>query len=214
VGQLDAGCYIRVSTEDQSVENQRLDVQRLCDFRGLRPVWFEDQAISGTTTARPGYQALMRAARLGHVKTVVVWKLDRLGRTATQLILDVDALAKWGCAFISINDPVFDTTTPMGRFLIQLMAALAELERNMTVARTVAASKSKRTRAGNLGQNAKWGRGSMATPAQLRRLQELANQIPRPSLRLMAEALGLPKSTVHDLLQRRDLADLAGVPGA
>ena len=208
--------YRRVSTDKQESANQVADMERIAAARDLELVWYTDDGFSGKTTDRPAYARMMEDARLGRIKAVLVWKLDRLGRRTVQLVEDVDRLGKWGCDFISCMDPMWDTSTSMGRFVFQLVASLAELERGQTVERTHAAVKRKRNRAASIGQRATWGKGALATPEQIQAVWALRAEQPPQTLRAIAVVVGLPKSTVADVLRRprpaQDQAAKAQVP--
>lgn len=119
--------YIRVSTNDQNTELQRQAlIGANCDQI------FEDK-ISGKTLARPGLKRAL--SRLSAGDTLVVWKLDRLGRSVRHLITLVSELNAQGIHFRSLTDSI-DTSTPMGRFFFHIMSALAEMERELIVERT------------------------------------------------------------------------------
>ncbi len=119
--------YARVSTQDQNLELQREALTKA----GCRKL-FEDKA-SGTRAKRPGLAKALEMLREGD--TLVVWKLDRLGRSVKQLVDLVGELRKRDIHFKSLTD-VIDTGTPSGRFFFHVMASLAEMERELTVERT------------------------------------------------------------------------------
>jgi DNA invertase Pin-like site-specific DNA recombinase len=119
--------YARVSTQDQNLELQ-LDALTKA---GCQKV-FED-TISGTRADRPGLGKALDMLREGD--TLVVWKLDRLGRSVKQLVELVSALHKQNVQFKSLTDSI-DTCTPSGRFFFHVMASLAEMERDLIVERT------------------------------------------------------------------------------
>ncbi|PJG57834.1 recombinase family protein [Aeromonas cavernicola] len=121
--------YARISTQDQNLELQ-LDALTKA---GCQKV-FED-TISGTRADRPGLGKALDMLREGD--TLVVWKLDRLGRSAKQLVKLVSALHKQNVQFKSLTDSI-DTGTPSGRFFFHVMASLAEMERDLIVERTLA----------------------------------------------------------------------------
>lgn len=176
---MKAACYLRVSRSDQDVENQRPDLVRLCEYRGWEPVFFLDEGISGGTTERPAYQEMLREARRGRFKAVVVWKLDRLGRSVLQLIQDLESLNAWGVELVSFQDSI-DTTTPMGKAMFQITAVFAEMERSNISERTKAAYRRKKAKAENLGKQVKWGRNRAEVPGEaveLAREGVSANQI-------------------------------------
>ncbi len=119
--------YARVSTQDQNLELQ----QEALSKTGCQRV-FEDK-VSDTRADRPGLTKAMEMLREGD--TLVVWKLDRLGRSVKQLFDLVGELHKQGIQFKSLTDAI-DTGTPSGRFFFHVMASLAEMERELIVERT------------------------------------------------------------------------------
>jgi DNA invertase Pin-like site-specific DNA recombinase len=119
--------YARVSTQVQNLELQ-LDALTKA---GCQKV-FED-TISGSRADRPGLGKALDMLREGD--TLVVWKLDRLGRSVKQLVELVSALHKQNVQFKSLTDSI-DTGTPSGRFFFHVMASLAEMERDLIVERT------------------------------------------------------------------------------
>ncbi|WP_136168000.1 recombinase family protein [Brenneria corticis] len=121
--------YIRVSTNDQNT-----DLQRNALISANCEQVFEDK-MSGTKARRPGLKRALKALKTGD--TLVVWKLDRLGRSMRNLVLLIDELRQRGIHFRSLTDSI-DTNTPMGRFVFHIMSALAEMERELIVERTLA----------------------------------------------------------------------------
>ena len=119
--------YARVSTQDQNLD---LQIEALTQA-GCKRI-FEDK-ISGSRAERPGLAKALDMMREGD--TLVVWKLDRLGRSVKQLVDLVGALHKLGVQFKSLTDAI-DTGTPSGRFFFHVMASLAEMERELIVERT------------------------------------------------------------------------------
>ncbi|HAG3150186.1 TPA: recombinase family protein [Salmonella enterica] len=119
--------YIRVSTIDQNVDLQHNALNCAnCDLI------IEDK-ISGKTAVRPGLKRALKVLKTGD--TLVVWKLDRLGRSVKNLVELVTELRERGIEFLSLTDSI-DTSTPMGRFFFHIMSALAEMERELIVERT------------------------------------------------------------------------------
>ncbi len=119
--------YARVSTQDQNLKLQR---EALTEAGCLK--LFQDK-VSGTRAERPGLAKALEMLREGD--TLVVWKLDRLGRSVKQLVDLVGELHKQDVQFKSLTDAI-DTGTPSGRFFFHVMASLAEMERELTVERT------------------------------------------------------------------------------
>ncbi|HHL2713215.1 TPA: recombinase family protein [Yersinia enterocolitica] len=119
--------YARVSTQDQNLDLQTEALTRA----GCEKI-YEDK-ISGARTERPGLVRTLEMLREGD--TLVVWKLDRLGRSVKQLVDMVGELHKQGIQFKSLTDAI-DTGTPAGRFFFHVMASLAEMERELIIERT------------------------------------------------------------------------------
>jgi DNA invertase Pin-like site-specific DNA recombinase len=151
--------YARVSTLDQTLALQR---DALKDA-GCEKV-FADQGVSGTATTRPGLDRALKALRSGD--TLVVWKLDRLGRSLSHLVQVIAELGERGVNFRSLSDPI-DTESAGGRLVLHMMGALAEFERSLIV---------ERTRAGLLAakrRGQKLGRKPILTPAQIKHAAHL-----------------------------------------
>ncbi|HDT4647872.1 recombinase family protein [Citrobacter portucalensis] len=143
--------YVRVSTSEQNTALQRDALER----SGCELI-FEDK-MSGKTADRPGLKRLLRTLSEGD--TLVVWKLDRLGRSMRHLVTLIEELRQRGVNFRSLTDSI-DTSTPMGRFFFHVMGALAEMERELIVERTRAGLVAARAK-GRIG-----GRRPKLTPEQ------------------------------------------------
>jgi len=131
-----AATYLRVSRADQSSALQADETSQLVSRREWHLVEsFADEGISGATDKRPGFAAMMRAAKRRRFDVLVVWRTDRLFRSLTELVTTLAELESYGIGFTSVTEP-FDTTTPAGRLLVQLVGAFAEFERNVLIERT------------------------------------------------------------------------------
>ncbi|MGU8077197.1 recombinase family protein [Burkholderia pyrrocinia] len=136
--------YARVSTEEQNLDMQLLALSKYgCD------VVFSDQGISGTRFDRPGLLDALTAATSGHV--LVVWRLDRLGRSLQHLIKLINDLGDNGVQFVSLTENI-DTCSPTGRFTFHMIAALAEFERSLISERTRAGIHSAKNRGRRIGR--------------------------------------------------------------
>ena len=172
--------YARVSTQDQNL-NLQIDALRKA---GCEKVF--DDKVSGTRAERPGLTKALELMRAGD--TLVVWKLDRLGRSVKQLVDLVAGLQKQGVQFKSLTDAI-DTGTPSGRFFFHVMASLAEMERELTVERTRAGLEIAR----QLGR--KGGRKRLMTDSKIQSAKKLlANGVPP---RDVAKDLGVSVPTLY-----------------
>jgi DNA invertase Pin-like site-specific DNA recombinase len=133
--------YVRVSSDEQNLDLQ-LEAMRQAGCDKI----YEDKA-SGANTERPGLQLALEVLREGD--TLVVWKLDRLGRTVKQLVNFVTWFEENGIHLRSLTDSI-DTSTPSGRFFFHIMASLSQMERELLLERTRAGLSAARTR-GRLG---------------------------------------------------------------
>jgi DNA invertase Pin-like site-specific DNA recombinase len=120
--------YARVSTQDQRLEGQ-LEALKAA---GATKVYQEK--ISGARADRPQLARLMASLKPDDV--VIITKLDRLGRSTRELLELIDRISKAGAAFRSLGDPLWDTSSPQGRLLSTLLAAIAEFERELIRERT------------------------------------------------------------------------------
>ena len=125
------GLYLRVSTDEQTVENQRQALTEAMERRGWRIVdTFEDNGVSGSRgrDKRPGYDRLLKAATTRKIDIVAAWSVDRLGRSLQHLVGFLAELNAVGCD-LYLEKQAVDTTTPAGRALFQMLGVFAEFER-------------------------------------------------------------------------------------
>ena len=134
-----AALYARVSTVDQSTDVQVEVLRAEAVRRGLVVVGeYVDEGISGVRTSRPALDRMLADIAAGRVDVVLVYKLDRLGRTLSGLLNLLDGFSSAGVGFASINDPGIDTTTVTGRLLTQVLACFSSYERDLIKLRTTA----------------------------------------------------------------------------
>lgn len=151
--------YARVSTEEQNLD---LQVQAL-DASGCTKI-FRDHGVSGTARERPGLTKVLAFAKEGDV--LVVWKLDRLGRSLPHLVEIIDTLRKAGVGFRSLQEQI-DTTCAGGRFYLHILAALAEFERELISERTKAGMAAARRNGKHVGRPHKLSEAQIMQAHQL-----------------------------------------------
>lgn len=177
--------YARVSTDDQTA---RLQLDAL-EAAGCERTFSEP--ASGATAERPVLSELLSHSREGD--TLVVWRLDRLGRSLPHLIETVQKLEDAGVALKSLTEGI-DTTTPNGRLIFHLFGALAQFERELIRERTMAGLAAARAR------GRKGGRPPKLSPERLRVAQRLLKD-PESTVSEVARTLGVHRSTLHKALQ-------------
>jgi DNA invertase Pin-like site-specific DNA recombinase len=127
------GLYLRVSTDDQTTENQRQALTEAIERRGWHIVdVFEDNGISGSKgrDKRPEFDRLLKAVTRRKVDIVAAWSVDRLGRSLQHLVGFLAELDAAGCD-LYLEKQAVDTTTPAGRALFQMLGVFAEFERSI-----------------------------------------------------------------------------------
>ena len=172
--------YARVSTRDQNLDLQTEALRAA----GCARVF--DDTLSGTKRERPGLERALEHLRAGD--TLVVWKLDRLGRSVKDLVEMVGELEKRGVHFQSTTDAI-DTSTPAGRFFFHVMASLAQMERELLVERTRAGLDVARSQ-GRVG-----GRKRAMTDSKLEAARKLLESGAAP--REVAANLGISLPTLY-----------------
>jgi DNA invertase Pin-like site-specific DNA recombinase len=182
---MTAALYARVSTTDQTCENQLIELRRYCEARG----WhigreYVDTGISGSKDRRPALDDLITHARRRRFGVLVCWRLDRLGRNLRHLVTLLEELRELGIGFVSLGEGI-DLGTPAGRLQLHVLAALAEFERSRIQERVRAGLA--RVRA----EGRRLGRPVEAVP--LERLGTVAGL----SVRAAARELKVSRSTVQ-----------------
>ena len=121
--------YLRCSTDGQSVESQRRDIEEyLAARKPTKVVWYEDAGESGAKTSRPAFDRLMADVRKGRVDLLVCFKLDRVSRSLVHAVQILDELRRHDVRLISLRDGIsFDG--PYGMLMYALVSGLAEIER-------------------------------------------------------------------------------------
>jgi DNA invertase Pin-like site-specific DNA recombinase len=155
-------CYVRVSTAsksrqgdtlgfDQNPDVQEQPLRALIAQRGWELCRVYSDRASGVKESRPGLDALMADARRGAFNVVVVWRFDRFARSVKQLVLALEEFRSLGIDFVS-HQEALDTSTPMGKAMFTIIAAMAELERGVIRERVLAGLEHARQRGTRSGR--------------------------------------------------------------
>jgi DNA invertase Pin-like site-specific DNA recombinase len=181
-----------VSTTEQTTANQLIELRQFVTARGWVPaIEYIDEGISGSRESRPALDSLIKDAKRRRLDVLVVWRLDRLGRSLRHLLVLLDELCALGVAFVSLGEGI-DTSTPAGRLQLHVLGALAEFERERLRERVIAGMR----RAKRQGKHV--GRPRRAVP-------ELAH-VEGLTVRQAATALGVSPATAHRWLSRKGAA--------
>ena len=178
--------YARVSTDEQNLDLQ-IDALRNAGCEQI----FTDNGISGITKDREGLAQALSA--VGNGNTLVVWKLDRLGRSLGFLCELIERMKEQGAGFQSLTDGI-DTTTTGGKLVFHIMGALAEFERDLIKERTKAGMKSAKKRGKHVG------RPKALSNGQIQHMKELLNA--GKTQREVGELLGVSANTVGREINR------------
>ena len=184
--------YARVSTKEQS-----LDLQ----VDALKQVQCEQvftEVASGVKTARPALTDLLSRLRPGDV--LVIWKLDRLGRSLQHLVTLTNELMERRIGLISLNDPI-DTTTPQGRLVFNIFGSLAEFERDLIRERTQAGLQAARARGRKGGRPGGLSKQAQATAMAAETLYREG----KLSVQAICDQLHITKPTLYTYLKHRGM---------
>jgi DNA invertase Pin-like site-specific DNA recombinase len=177
--------YARVSTEAQTTD-QQCDALRAA---GVADDMLWTEKLSGARTDRPALVDLLRYARRGD--TIVVWRLDRLGRSLSHIVQTVEDLTARGVHLRSLTDGA-DSSTPTGRLMIGILASLAEYERGLINERAAAARQARADRGKPVGRP----RAATADQArQIRALHAAGESVPS-----LVESFGVSRATVYRII--------------
>jgi DNA invertase Pin-like site-specific DNA recombinase len=164
---MKAVLYARISTKDQhSIPMQLEAMKQYAELRGWQVVDEIEEAESGKKNDRPGRDKIIRMARSGKIDVILVWKLNRWGRSTADLLMSLDDLQAHQVSFVSLSEQL-DLTSPTGRMMAGILAVFAQFEREMIVENVKAGIAAYRAK--NPG---KWGR-----PPKLHAQKERALQL-------------------------------------
>ena len=197
------GCYLRVSTTEQTVENQRNDLRAYCQARGWDDVIeYSDTGVSGTRERRPGLDRLMSDVKARRVDVVVVAAFDRAGRSVRHLVEMLELFRHLDVEFISLREQI-DTGTALGAAVYTIIAAISALERSLIVERVKAGLRRARAEGKRLGRP--------RLQVSERQLRIVVNQ--KVPVRAAAKALGVSPSSYLRLVRQQHANGSAPVAG-
>jgi len=148
-----AALYMRVSSVDQHPETQLHDLHRMAAQRGLEVVQEYTDRISGVKARRPGLDQMMADARRGRFDVLLVWASDRIARSTKHFLEVLDELNRLNIEYCSFRENI-DTGGPLGRAIVVIIGAIAELERNLIVERVRAGMRRARLEGRHIGRPA------------------------------------------------------------
>lgn len=190
--------YMRVSTVDQHPETQLHDLRGLATQRGFEIVQECTDTISGAKAKRPGLDQLLADARRGKFDVVVVWAFDRLARSVRHLLEVLDELNHLKIEFVSFRENI-DTGGPLGRALIVIIGAIAELERNLIIERVRAGMRRAKLEGRRIGR----------PPLDVDRNALVRDRARGHSLRQLAQDYGISRASVIRVLQHNPQGEAA-----
>ena len=147
-----AALYMRVSSLDQHPETQLHDLRQMAAQRGYEIVREYTDRISGAKVRRPGLNQMMADARRGRFDVVLVWASDRIARSVKHFLEVLDELNRLNIEFISFREQI-DTGGPLGRAVVVIIGAIAELERNLIIERVRAGMRRAKLDGTHIGRN-------------------------------------------------------------
>jgi len=197
---VNVAAYARVSTLlGQDVENQLVGIRELCSNRKFNLIGeYVDEGISGKTERRPSLDRLIKDARQGKFKILVIYSIDRLGRSTKHLLNLIDDLKHYGVSIISIRENL-DFSSPTGQMALTMISAVAQLEAELISERIRTSLAVKKALASKLKNGWTCGRPPISEETQLKVFQLRDQGL---SIRKIASTLGnLSKTSVEKILK-------------
>ena len=196
--------YMRVSTVDQTTDNQAHDLKQMAQQRDLAVVeQYIDHGISGTRSRRPGLDRMMADARRGKFDIVLVWACDRLARSTKHFLETLDELSRLKIEFVSYREQL-DTGGALGRAVVTIISVVAELERSLIVERVKAGMRRARLEGRQIGR----------VPLAVDRAALLRDRARGVKLTQLAKAYGISKASVCRIIKDASASVSQGFPPA
>lgn len=191
---LRAAIYARVSTADkgQDPDLQLGPLRQYCQARAWKIAGEYVDHMTGARDRRPELDRLMDAARKRQIDTVIVWKLDRFGRSLKHLVTALDELGDLGVGFVSYTESI-DFSTAAGRLMLHIIGAMAEFERALIKERVRAGLDNAKRKGKRLGRKP-------VPPIDRKKIIGARQQYPDLSIRALAAQLKMKPGTVHKTL--------------
>jgi len=146
------GCYLRVSSDSQSTDMQRRELDEYAKARGWKAVrYYEDKAMTGTNANRPMLQQLLSDVHRRKIEIVLIWKLDRLFRSLRDLVNTLQLFSELGVSLISFKENI-DMSSSSGRLLVHLLGAFSEFEASLIRERVRAGLRNAKAKGKRLGR--------------------------------------------------------------
>jgi len=198
-----AALYLRVSTLDQNPETQALELRRFAGERGFAIAdSYVDQGVSGTKVRRPALDRMLKDAHRRRFDAVLVWSCDRLARSTKHFLDVLDELNGLGIQFLSQREAI-DTDGPLGRAIVVIVSAIAELERSLIVERVKAGMRRAKLEGRRIGR----------APLDIDRAAVVADRRSGLSLTAVAKKHSVSRATVCRLVnEAKALAERAEAP--
>lgn len=187
--------YVRVSTKTQDYKSQLPDLEKWAKAQDMPVVWYRDK-FTGKTMDRPAWSKLVKAYQSGHVESVCVWRLDRLGRTAAGLTALFDDLTEHKVNLVSVKDHI-DLATNSGRLVCNIMASVAQYETEVRLERVLAGQAVAKANGKKWGGSVK-GRRLKVTDEQLVVIKTMSAA--KAKIAAIARATGLSRPTIYHYL--------------
>ena len=187
--------YTRISSRDQSHASQLPDLERWVAAHGDKAEWFTD-TFTGKTLERPGLDRLLEMTRAGKVGKIVIWRLDRLGRTARGLTALFEELRERGVGLVSLKDGL-DLGTAAGRLMANVLASVAAYETEIRAER-VAAGQAVARRRGKRWGGSKKGWHYRVTDEHIIAVKEM--KLAGKPVAQIARVVGLSRPTIYAIL--------------
>jgi DNA invertase Pin-like site-specific DNA recombinase len=202
VGRITA-YYVRVSHHGQDMRSQLPELETHAQTQDGDVQWYRD-SFTGTRIDRPGWEKLMKDLRTGRIKQIVVWRLDRLGRTTVGLVSLLEELRQCKVGLTSLRDGALDPATPTGRMIFTILSSVAAYETEVRKERQMAGIQAVRK---HNGGKCPWGGSKRGRRLKVTAEKEhLIRRLKKEGKKMAAIAglVGLTRQTCYAVLGRPD----------